>query len=388
MQLLLALLLALLASAALATEPASKSEEQGTCSAGSEGCEAEETVRGPFLAAQYHYNSGFNDKRTRWFYKVVRLAKELQRTLVVPDFNVRVRNDTMEEHMRPFADFFEPAALSKYLPHVSQRRFRKATGGNIDLVFATPETVRRRYHLECPGNNQMLAGPVPITLFGRKFTAKNIYCFNYPGDGPDAGSAYRSSMEHFMEMSRPHAAVLLDGYDNHDYAGQTLDLSITRAMNIQAWQQEKTQQAEAQAALAYNEELMSEARRVLALWGVQEGEYAAAHWRRDRHSAAKSPSEFISRTRAWLAERPALTTLFLASDTRSQADIDMVFRSLPVRIVRYTSDVAAITAPGRAALVDQILCVMAKDFLGLEVSTFTEVIVEKRREIGRGADFL
>jgi hypothetical protein len=131
MRFLLSASLLLLTAAALANDIPSKISavaEEGSCSAGSEGCSTakNQVAPGPYLAAQYHYNSGFNDKRTRWFYKVIRLAKEIKRTLVLPDFNVRVRNDTMEEHMRPFEEFFDRAALATYVPNVSQRQFRKA----------------------------------------------------------------------------------------------------------------------------------------------------------------------------------------------------------------------------------------------------------------------
>ena len=84
-----------------------------------------ETASPKYFAAQYHYNSGFNDKRTRWFYKVLRLAKEIGRAFVAPSFNVRIRNDTYAETFQPYEDFFDLNALSQYVPSISLASFKE-----------------------------------------------------------------------------------------------------------------------------------------------------------------------------------------------------------------------------------------------------------------------
>ncbi len=103
--------------------------EEGTCTT-EETCRTahskgeETTNQAKYFLPQFHYNSGFNDKRTRWFYRILRLAKEMpDRTLVRPSFNVRTHNDTYTEHFQPFEDFFDPISLSEYVPSISLAEF-------------------------------------------------------------------------------------------------------------------------------------------------------------------------------------------------------------------------------------------------------------------------
>lgn len=57
---------------------------------------------------------------------------------------------------------------------------------------------------------------------------------------------------------------------------------MTRISNMRDWDAAQAEARKAQAALQFSPALVAEAHRVLATWGLREGEYLAAHWRRDR----------------------------------------------------------------------------------------------------------
>jgi hypothetical protein len=85
----------------------------------------------------------------------------------------------------------------------------------------TPATARRRYHLEC-ADRTVVPGPnSDLLVYDVPFRVAHVYCLDYPGGGDelDRSRAFAAAFAELVRFVRPYHSVLLDGYDNHDYAG-------------------------------------------------------------------------------------------------------------------------------------------------------------------------
>jgi hypothetical protein len=244
------------------------------------------TASTKFVLCHYRYRCGFNDKRTRWFYKAVRMAYEWDRALVQPWFNVRVANDTLEEHFEPLYNFYSERALSGYIPHVRLEDFHNSRKGEVDVLVVHPAVAHRVYNVQCEHRTWVPASLSipPASIFTFTFSAKRMFCYSYPPHAP--GEPHRifpdQGWVQLREDLGAYATVIFDGFDNHDDHGMMVDVTLGQGM-----QKRSTLVKESQSHIDYAEALYSEGERYLQRAGFAKGAYLAAHWRRHGHSAAK-----------------------------------------------------------------------------------------------------
>ena len=96
------------------------------------------------------------------------------------------------------------------------------TETHFDLVIMTMKTASRRYGLSCPEHSAFINGPSSaISFFGEKFTVGRVLCFEYPPthESGSLAQAFDEGVRTIIRLLQPYRRVLLDGYDNHDYAG-------------------------------------------------------------------------------------------------------------------------------------------------------------------------
>ena len=327
----------------------------------------------------YSPSAWFNNQR-RTFSNFLWIAKQTNRTLVLPGFVVRVAIKGQQPHkVIPFKKFFDMSALKAYgVPLVSFDEFKRCSGLKIDRGFCG----RGSWYDQNTGKNLMTAGTLVPTWLNKTtvvsdvFRRENLEVQNVWFHGQNI---HWVPQVHLLEQEPVKSAAVIFFQQSNLFPKM-----ITPRFSTADW-------TDLRSRFLFSKELVEEAERAMNQMGLSPGNYVSVHWRRGdfrtakKHSVNQHNPANVAIAVKNIVKKVNVTLkfpVFLATDNKSEEELNEFAAYLnSVKILRYEppKNGNRFKLNAYKAVIEQIICAKARGFTGMEESSFTWTIIEERK---------
>eukprot|EP00440_Ansanella_granifera_P022632 gb/GFBE01024581.1/.p1 GENE.gb/GFBE01024581.1/~~gb/GFBE01024581.1/.p1 ORF type:complete len:367 (+),score=100.99 gb/GFBE01024581.1/:1-1101(+) len=348
--------LALLLLLPLLLELGFAGSDEEVCDAASGSCGLPKDTK--YFFATFQYKNGMGDQRLLWFQTVLKLAKQLGRTLVLPRFWVpdAEGDGYSKAHYEKFENMYDPTVLESYTGWISYDEFRRQVGGKLGVVYITP-TSAKSYHGKQCSDGDTIREAATMSLFGDDWQYSKLRCFNSYPQGAMLEKLHKSKSQ----------VVTLDSRSNSELPNYKMRKMKAQQCTVQ-WPFD----------FAFNSTLVEAAKKFIDL-ELNGGDYFAVHWRYGKSNTMHINADHLAGNMKGMIRKEGILPskkAFLATNSQDANDIRELERLAGVQFVQFKDPNYTVW---QRALIDQVISYMAPHWLPSSYSsTYAKIIMMHR----------